>query len=640
MSKRFLLAILLLICFALPLNQTHAELSDERRAELLAIIAALTTQVTELQAQLTDQSDTGPDLQRNLYIGTEGADVEELQRFLRRTGDFTYPEITGYYGTVTEQAVQRFQCREMQICSGSANLNGYGVVGPLTRGVVRNYRFVGTDAGGAADGSGSGSEASGGSDSTGGGSSGVGVAGSQSCSFDGQSVVHGGSVTAYQTASVPHGSSCQSQTRSCSDGTLSGAYTFGSCLVEEATFDGYDIVIVGGQSNAVGAGFGTFSDPYASTEIDAKIFQLGRYAASEDEVVPATWSDDTGVYDALQHWNVTINTKNVGPGLTFARRYATNDLDNDRRVLIVPAAYGGSSILKWLGDINEPVTVPVALYDDLEDKVDIALDLPGDNEIVAFIWHQGESDVSNAASDLHGMTPAVYEDKLEELLDQLRDDFPSSPRYPVIGGKFVPAWPEAWGAADIMIPIKEQVEEAISDVFDSDALGGAVDSVGLSANYPGLTTEISQQVHFSSAAQITLGDRYYQKWLELMQDDDDDVVPPADPAEISITAPAAQSTLDSANTYNLIIDHTDVPDEAFRSTFVIDAVSSQNVALEVDEAISSGDFTSQISWDIDDVGLPGSGSLPGTYYVLTNLKDAGGNLLHDNARAVRTYTIE
>tara|TARA_Y100000780_G_scaffold211112_1_gene209807 strand:+ start:12137 stop:14497 length:2361 start_codon:yes stop_codon:yes gene_type:complete len=41
----------------------------------------------------------------------------------------------------------------------------------------------------------------------------------------------GGSVTAYQTATVAYGTSCNGQTRTCSSGTLSGSYNFQSCTV-------------------------------------------------------------------------------------------------------------------------------------------------------------------------------------------------------------------------------------------------------------------------------------------------------------------------------------------------------------------------------------------------------------------------
>ncbi|ASS87151.1 hypothetical protein GLN3_08645 [Geobacillus lituanicus] len=44
-----------------------------------------------------------------LSIGSRGSKVSELQNNLKRLGYFTYPKITGYYGTVTADAVRRFQ---------------------------------------------------------------------------------------------------------------------------------------------------------------------------------------------------------------------------------------------------------------------------------------------------------------------------------------------------------------------------------------------------------------------------------------------------------------------------------------------------------------------------------------------------
>jgi hypothetical protein len=57
-----------------------------------------------------------------------------------------------------------------------------------------------------------------------------------SCLFNGQTIAHGASVTAYASSSVPYGQSCSSvaQSRVCSNGTLSGSAPFGSCTVAPA----------------------------------------------------------------------------------------------------------------------------------------------------------------------------------------------------------------------------------------------------------------------------------------------------------------------------------------------------------------------------------------------------------------------
>ena len=55
-----------------------------------------------------------------------------------------------------------------------------------------------------------------------------------SCSLNGQIVTHGNTITAYQASSVAFGNTCTGETRSCSNGTLSGAYTNTSCAVADA----------------------------------------------------------------------------------------------------------------------------------------------------------------------------------------------------------------------------------------------------------------------------------------------------------------------------------------------------------------------------------------------------------------------
>lgn len=46
-----------------------------------------------------------------------------------------YPEgkVTGYYGTLTQAAVERFQVKYQIVSSGTPETTGYGQVGPTTR---------------------------------------------------------------------------------------------------------------------------------------------------------------------------------------------------------------------------------------------------------------------------------------------------------------------------------------------------------------------------------------------------------------------------------------------------------------------------------------------------------------------------
>lgn len=51
----------------------------------------------------------------------------------------------------------------------------------------------------------------------------------QACLFNGQTIASGASTPAFQASTVPYGSSCVSQSRTCTNGTLSGSYTFANC---------------------------------------------------------------------------------------------------------------------------------------------------------------------------------------------------------------------------------------------------------------------------------------------------------------------------------------------------------------------------------------------------------------------------
>lgn len=233
------------------------------------------------------QSSSDLVLTRSLYKGTRGTDVSKLQIFLKQTGDFTYPTITGYYGSVTVKAVQRYQCRILSICSGSSLSNGYGVVGPKTRAVLRTARNVvatnttpGTTVipiitptkptpstpapiviptpppvtyvwntsswNSCSNNSQSRAVTCKGSDNntysdskcttnkpttTNACTSTPPTPTNKKCTLNGKDIPHNTNTIAYQTNSVPYGQTCQSQTRTCSNGTLSGSYTYDTCSV-------------------------------------------------------------------------------------------------------------------------------------------------------------------------------------------------------------------------------------------------------------------------------------------------------------------------------------------------------------------------------------------------------------------------
>ena len=123
-------------------------------SQLQSQIQALQTRINELEAELGVQapaSEAGIDGQtlperhvgasiplpsfiQTLSLGSRGDDVRNLQTFLSQFKDI-YPEglITGYFGPLTEKAVQRWQTKHNIVTSGTSETTGYGRIGPKTR---------------------------------------------------------------------------------------------------------------------------------------------------------------------------------------------------------------------------------------------------------------------------------------------------------------------------------------------------------------------------------------------------------------------------------------------------------------------------------------------------------------------------
>lgn len=291
---------------------------------------------------------------------------------------------------------------------------------------------------------------------------------------------------------------------------------------------GYDIIIVAGQSNAVGSGLGPFVDPVAvaNPAIDGQIMQLGRIGNNNLQIIPATFNEGGVAYDGLEHWTVTPSShRRMGLAIPFARRYvAAGMLGANRKVLIIPAAYGGTSILEWLGEL--PATP--ALFDDLTGRVKPVLARPSEvNRVVAFLWHQGETDAYNAYFQLYGMDADEYRCKLSSLVRRIRVEFPSDPKFPIIAGGFATGWKTNVGIGG-GIKFGAEFENVVHDVFYDRA--AVVSTDGLNSNAPAFECPgYLSYAHFSSADLVTLGDRYWIEWRRLW----DGVVPSAVPCTLA-----------------------------------------------------------------------------------------------------------
>lgn len=77
---------------------------------------------------------------KDMYAGMRTSDVSALQQCLKKDATL-YPEgiISGYFGVLTEKAVQRFQIKNSIVSSGTPSMTGFGRTGPKTRGKLNEF---------------------------------------------------------------------------------------------------------------------------------------------------------------------------------------------------------------------------------------------------------------------------------------------------------------------------------------------------------------------------------------------------------------------------------------------------------------------------------------------------------------------
>ena len=75
---------------------------------------------------------------RPLSFGAQGGDVEDLQSFLSDHGYLDHGNTTGFFGQLTQHALQRWQSDNAVATSGGPSTTGWGVFGPLSQ-RIRDY---------------------------------------------------------------------------------------------------------------------------------------------------------------------------------------------------------------------------------------------------------------------------------------------------------------------------------------------------------------------------------------------------------------------------------------------------------------------------------------------------------------------
>ncbi len=263
--------------------------------------------------------------------------------------------------------------------------------------------------------------------------------------------------------------------------------------------ENYDIIIIGGQSNAQGYGLGAVTKEYLPDE---------RILIMNDEINACFEKDERGI-DVLKinypsPKRITVADERMENGekignlaLTFAARYvADGRLGEGRRLLILNTGVGGT------GFRDDQWGIGRTLYERMKDFCHTALKLGGENRLVAFLWHQGECDsIENPEWDSE-FRFLTHRKNLAGMLSDFKTEF-SVPTLPVIMGGFCDEWYlEHKAVCDAVIGAMREV--------CAEQGGGFVETAGLKSNHEAGVNE--DVIHFSRESLHILGERYYEKY--------------------------------------------------------------------------------------------------------------------------------
>ena len=237
----------------------------------------------------------------------------------------------------------------------------------------------------------------------------------------------------------------------------------------------FDIIVQAGQSNSEGCGLGDTDSSYAQ---NPDIFYM---------------ENDFSICMAHEYVSENLTVGNFS--LSFSALYAAEGfLRSGRKLLILRTAKDGTGFRdnRWGQDDD--------LYLRMVEMTKVALGLNPENRLVAFLWHQGETDAKlNAGEKEHYAN-------LAELVSSFRSTF-NNAELPFIAGDFVQQWKNE------NLSICNPVVEAIKSVCNDIGFARFVETKGLTSNSQILGN--NDTIHFSREGINKLGLRYFEAFKSI-----------------------------------------------------------------------------------------------------------------------------
>ena len=237
----------------------------------------------------------------------------------------------------------------------------------------------------------------------------------------------------------------------------------------------FDVVIQAGQSNSQGCGLGPAEEPFTpSGDI---------------------WYLNNNFTISMAQEDVVGNEIVTNFSLSFATEYVKKGrLCDGRKLLIVRAGIGGTGFADKRWGMEDD------LFLTMMEMIKTALALNPENRLVAFLWHQGETDAG------FGSTYETHYDNLKKLIDAVRGTFGRG-GLPFIAADFVNHWKSA--NIEICEPIIQAIKDICADVGNASFIG--TDELQSNDQRVGNCDTI----HFCREAQNLLGKKYYAAFESL-----------------------------------------------------------------------------------------------------------------------------
>ena len=250
----------------------------------------------------------------------------------------------------------------------------------------------------------------------------------------------------------------------------------------------YDIIVLAGQSNAEGWGYGSVEKAYMPND---NVWSMNySFKSSEYTISP----------DSEKACGDEIRSNFA---LSFAQEYVQSGrLAEGRKLLIVRAAVGGT------GFVDNRWKCTDDLYQNMISMTKTALSLNPQNRLIAMLWHQGENEIC---------AKVPYETHFDYVMTLVRSSRAelNAPHLPFIAGDVVPKWKAE--RPDTAPPIIN----AIKDVCKNCGNGIFVETDGLLSNAqefeksPWNNGKCEDGIHFSRRSLYELGKRYYQAFVKI-----------------------------------------------------------------------------------------------------------------------------